>query len=40
VVEGTWHRDSLAAPYRFLTADGDEFGLPEGRVFVHLVPAS
>lgn len=40
VVEGTWHRDSLAAPYRFVTSDGDEFGLPEGRVFVHLVPAS
>lgn len=40
VVEGRWERASLADPYRFLTDDGDEFGLPEGRVFIHLVPAS
>lgn len=39
-VEGTWERASLSDPYRFLTAEGDEFGLPPGRVFVHLLPAS
>lgn len=40
VVEGTWHRGSLAEPYRFETADGEEFGFPPGRVFVHLLPRS
>lgn len=38
VVEGTWQRASLSDPYRFLTTDGDEFGLPDGRVFIHLLP--
>lgn len=37
VVEGAWTRASLADGYVFRTADGTEFGLPEGRTFIHLL---
>jgi hypothetical protein len=38
VVEGTWTRSAQADPFVFVTADGSEFGVPEGRVHVMVVP--
>lgn len=38
LVEGVWSRASHSDGYQFRTADGDSFGLPEGRTFVHLLP--
>lgn len=37
VYEGRWSRGSLSEPYTFTTSQGDEFGLPAGMVFVHLL---
>lgn len=38
VVEGTWSRASQLDPYVFTTTDGESFGLPEGRLFVAVLP--
>lgn len=37
---GVWLRSSLADGYLLRTQDGAGFGLPDARVFVHLVPRS
>ena len=40
VYRGRWSRGSLAQPYSFTTPQGDEFGLPPGPVFIHLLGAT
>lgn len=40
VVEGTWWRASLEAGYVFRGDDGEAFGVPPGRTFIHLLPAN
>jgi hypothetical protein len=38
VVEGTWLRGAHEEGYRFFDGDGEPFGLPQGRIYVALVP--
>ncbi|HEY6629400.1 MAG TPA: DUF3048 C-terminal domain-containing protein, partial [Acidimicrobiia bacterium] len=38
VVQGTWVRGALEDGYRFFDAGGNSFGLPEGRIYMALVP--
>jgi hypothetical protein len=38
VVEGTWLRGAQEDGYRFFDSTGESFGLPEGRIYVALVP--
>jgi len=38
VVEGTWLRGAHEDGYRFFDADGNAFGLPQGRIYLALVP--
>lgn len=35
--EGTWSRGALTEPFTFATRAGEEFGLPTGLVFLHLL---
>jgi hypothetical protein len=37
VFGGRWSRASLSEPYEFTTPQGDEFGLPGGLVYIHLL---
>jgi len=38
VVRGTWSRTALADGYVFRDGDGTSFGIPEGRVYLAIVP--
>lgn len=38
VVEGTWLRGAQEDGYQFFDAEGNSFGLPEGQVYLALVP--
>jgi hypothetical protein len=38
VVEGTWLRGALEDGYQFFDGNGEAFGLPQGRVYLALVP--
>jgi hypothetical protein len=38
VVEGTWLRGAQEDGYRFFDSNGESFGLPQGRIYVALVP--
>lgn len=38
VVEGTWLRGAQEEGYRFFDNNGESFGLPQGRIYVALVP--
>lgn len=39
-ITGTWSRASSAEPFDLWTDSGETLNLPEGRVFVHLLPAA
>jgi hypothetical protein len=38
VVEGTWLRGAQEDGYRFFDGNGEAFGLPQGRIYMALVP--
>ncbi len=38
VIRGTWSRESLEAPVRFLTNEGDPMVLAPGSTWIHLLP--